>query len=228
MGLPRRLVLVRHGESEGNLLTSEQRTELDVPTFKYQLTERGRHQASRTGEYLRERFPDGFDRIYSSYYTRAQQTAQLMFPDACIREDACLAEAQRGIWHTMTHDQVLQRFPEEVERKRREGYYHYRPLGGENWPDIEQRIKIFLLGLYEECAGESVCVVGHGHLFICFQRVIDHLSIDEAMKRYEGSYFENASVTIYKIGSLRRRARLVLAEENIVPWKKNLAGLPAR
>ena len=223
MGWPRRLVLIRHGQSEGNVLSMEERVNLDVSTYKYKLTDIGRQQAAMTGAYIAKRFPDGFDSIYCSYYDRARETAHIVFPDACIREDACLAEAQRGIWHTMTHEQVEARFPEEILRKERDGYYHYRPLGGENWPDIEQRIQTFLLKLNQECEGESVCVVGHGHLFVCFQRVLDHLSIDDAIARYRANYFDNASVTIYNLKSLRRRMRLVLACEPIVPWANKIA-----
>ena len=222
MGWPRRLVLVRHGQSKGNLLSAEQRAVLEVSTPDYDLTERGRQQAVITGAYLRERYPEGFDSVFSSYYKRARQTAELMFPEACIKEDAGLAEANRGIWHTMTEEQVALRFPEEVERKRREGLYHYRPLGGENHPDIEQRIKVFLLTLCQTCEGENVCVVGHGHLFVSFQRVLDHITIDESLRRYRGDHFDNASVTIYKLRIERHRARLVLSEEKIVPWHGKL------
>lgn len=65
-------------------------------------------------------------------------------------------------------------------------------------------------------------MVGHGHLFIGFQRVLDHISIEEALQRYRDSHFENASVTIYKLQMVRRRPQLALKEENIVPWKDKI------
>lgn len=224
MGWPRRLILIRHGQSEGNVLSVEERVNLDLSTYKYKLTDVGRQQAAMTRDVIHKRFPEGFDGIFSSYYDRAKETAEIVFPGACIREDACLAEANRGIWHTMTHEQVLARWPEEVHRKQRDGYYHYRPIGGENWPDIEQRVRLFLLMLQNEYDGQNVCIVGHGHLFVCFQRVVDGISIEEAITRYRSNYFDNASITTYRPKSVNRHSRLVLAKGPDVPWKGKLGG----
>jgi 2,3-bisphosphoglycerate-dependent phosphoglycerate mutase len=226
MGWPRRLVLIRHGQSQGNVLTVEERVNLDVSTYKYQLTDTGRRQAAITAESVHRRFPEGFDGVFSSYYDRAKETAQIVFPDACIREDSLLAEANRGIWHMMTHEQVAARYPEEIARKERDGYYHYRPLGGENWPDIEQRVRIFLLMLANEYDGQNVCIVGHGHLFVCFQRVVDGISIEEAITRYRTHYFDNASVTTYRPRSVNHRPHLVLAKGPEVPWKGKIEVAP--
>ena len=143
MGWPRRLVLVRHGESKGNLLSVNERAQYEVATHAYELTERGRKQAAITGKYLRREF-DKFDIYYTSYYVRAKQTMRIMYPRAKVYEDPRLAESQRGIWHTMTKDEIARFYPGELERKRREGLYHFRPLGGENWPDVELRIHSFM------------------------------------------------------------------------------------
>ena len=65
-----RLLLVRHGESEGNALRRFTDSEL-VP-----LTQRGREQAERAAALLRARFAPA--RIVSSPFTRAQQTAEII------------------------------------------------------------------------------------------------------------------------------------------------------
>ncbi len=221
MGCPKRLVLVRHAQSVGNVLAVDERAECDLATYAYPLTERGRKQAAFTGEYLRERFNE-FNAYYVSYYTRAQETMEIMYPRAKgyhAYEDARLAEGQRGIWHTMTDEEIGKKFPEEVARKEREGLYHYRPWGGENWLDIELRIHSFLMTLNQEYDDENVLVVGHGHLFLLFQRILDQLSIGEVLKRYEKAIVENASVTIYEPELIKNKSRLVLKEHNIVPWQ---------
>src|SRR5882724_9088545 len=123
MGWPKLLVLVRHAESEGNIRTVEERAGLSIPTFGYDLTARGREQATITGDYLKERFQE-FDTYYVSYYARSKETMKLMFPEAKVYEDPRLAEGQRGIWHTMTREQIKKQFPEEYVRKDREGPYH--------------------------------------------------------------------------------------------------------
>jgi broad specificity phosphatase PhoE len=218
MGWPKNLVLVRHAESKGNVLSVDDRASYEVATHDYGLTERGREQAELTGEYLRKRF-DGFDFYYTSYYRRAKETMTLLYPDAKVREDPRLAEAQRGIYHAMTRSEITERFPHELIRKDREGLYHYRPLGGENWPDVELRIHSFLGTLARDGAGQSGLIVVHGHWLLLFQRLIHHFSIDEALTRYRAGVFENASVTVYRGRSQKGKPRLVLTEENIVPWQ---------
>ncbi|OGL74464.1 hypothetical protein A3E39_01695 [Candidatus Uhrbacteria bacterium RIFCSPHIGHO2_12_FULL_60_25] len=217
MGWPSLLVLVRHAESEGNLRTAEERATFDRATHNYALTERGREQARLTGEFIRNTYAD-FDAYYVSYYRRSHETMKIMYPDAKIYEDPRLAEAQRGIWHMMTNEQVKMRFPEEIERKEREGLYHYRPFGGENWPDVELRIHSFLGTLNRDQHQKRVFMVVHGHWLLLFQRLIHHFSIDESVKRYKDGIAENASVTVYHTMG-RPNAPLLHMIEHLVPWE---------
>jgi len=221
MAWPKRLVLVRHAESEGNVLSKEERARYDRATHAYQLTERGRKQARITGQFLKATFGE-FDVYYVSYYERSKETMNIMFPDARIREDPRLAEAQRGIWQTMTDEQVRTRFPEEFDRREREGLYHYRPFGGENWPDIELRIHSFLGTLSRDCCGQSVLMVVHGHWLILLQRLLHHFPTEEAVARYMGGTFANASVTVYAGDQEKEPSRLVLLSENQIPWEGKL------
>jgi len=217
MAWPNLLILVRHAESEGNIKSADERASFAIATHAYSLTARGREQAKITGEYLRKIYGE-FDIYYTSYYTRSQQTMQLMYPDARVFEDPRLAEAQRGIWHAMTQEQIEERFPEEIERKKREGLYHYRAFGGENWPDVELRIHSFLGTLNRDYNGQRVLIVVHGHWEILFQRLIHHFSIEEAMRRYKNGVFENASITVYHGETENNKSRFILIQENIVPW----------
>ncbi len=221
MGWPRRLVLVRHAESEGNIRSTDERAQLNVATHAYPLTPLGRRQAAITGEYLRNRFGE-FDVYYVSYYQRSRETMSVMYPDAKIYEDPRLAEGQRGIWHTLTQRQIEKLFPGETVRKEREGLYHYRPLGGENWPDIELRIHSFLGTLSRDYDGQNVLIVVHGHWLILFQRLMHRFSIEETVEMYKRAVFANASVTLYEGGVIGGKQRLVPREQNIVPWTDKL------
>lgn len=224
MGWPRKLVLVRHAESEGNVLSQKDRAKCNVSTHDYALTERGKKQALITGEYLKKQFVE-FDTYYVSYYRRSKDTMSLMYPEAKVYEDPRLAEGQRGIWHVLSEEQMEQCFPEEVLRKKREGLYHYRAPGGENWPDMELRIHSFLGTLSRDYEDQKVLIVAHGHWMILFQRLIHHFSIDEAIRRYKENIFENASVTIYNGEMINGKSRLVLESENFTPWKDNLCSI---
>ena len=144
MGWPEELVLVRHAESDGNVLSVEERAQLNVSTYGYRLTDKGRRQAEITGEYLHRKYSP-FDIYYVSYYERSKETMKIMFPNARVYEDPRLAEAQRGIWHVATREEIAQVMPWEIVRREREGYYHYRPPGGENWQISNKESIAFLV-----------------------------------------------------------------------------------
>lgn len=221
MAWPKLLVLVRHAESIANILSREALAKSDIAPHALPLTERGKRQAKITGEYLNKEFGK-FDVYYVSYYKRAQETMRITCPEAKVYEDPRLAEAQRGIWHGMSSEEIKEKFPEEVKRKEREGLYHYRPPGGENWPDIELRIHSFLGTLNRDCEDQRVLIVVHGHWLTLFERLIHRFSIEEAVYRYQNATKENASVTVYDGIIVDGKSRLVLTAENIVPWKGKL------
>lgn len=219
MGWPKELVLVRHAESEGNVRDVAERAEYDVATHDYDITERGREQARITGEWLHGKYPDGFDVFYTSYYRRARETMAVMYPDAKVYEDPRLAEGQRGIYHTYTEAQIAECFPYERARKEREGLYHYRPPGGENWADIELRIHSFLGTVTRDLHAQRVLIVVHGHWLLLMQRLIEHFSIEDAIDRYKGKIVANTSVTRYVGNGGYRRIEFL---DYVVPWEGKL------
>lgn len=72
-----KFVLIRHGESEGNVAHEIN----DNPARVVNLTEKGRAQAAAAGEALRGR---RFTHAYASEFPRAQQTAAIL-----LREQSC-------------------------------------------------------------------------------------------------------------------------------------------
>lgn len=220
MGYPKLIVFVRHAESDGNIRNSAERAQFDVPTWQYEITPTGKLQTKYSGEYLRATYKR-FDAYFRSYYQRVTSTSEILFPCVPWIEDARLAEGNRGIWHIMTTDQVQAQFPFEIVRKEREGLYHYRPWGGENWPDIELRILSFLDMLRRDFSGQRVIICGHGHWAILFDKVLEGFSIEEALARYRQSKIANASVTVYRRTGWRH-PRLEKVQDNFIPWQGKL------
>ncbi len=226
MAWPKKLVLVRHAESEGNVLDVRERATSEIATYAYKLTEKGRKQAEATRDWLSKNV-EPFDVRYVSYYTRSRETMSIIQPGLSSYEDPRLAEAQRGIYHTMTNEEIQKYYPGELIRKEREGYYHYRPWGGENWPDIELRIHSFMSTLTRDCAGKNVVIVVHGHWLMLMQKLIEHFSIEEALDRYKKGVYKNASVTMYADSvsdglssrSVEPVHRLKCIMENFAPWE---------
>jgi len=96
------LYLVRHGETEWS------RSGQHTGTTDLELTELGRHQASRLKAPLASVH---FDAVYSSPRKRARETAKLAgFADVEIRDE--LAEWNYGELEGLTKDEIQQRFPE--------------------------------------------------------------------------------------------------------------------
>lgn len=193
-------------------------------TTYYELTERGREQARLTGEWLREQFPNP-DRIFRSYYTRTKETAELIYPGRHIDEDERLAEANRGIWHVRTEDWIREHRPEEFDRRELDGYYHFRPTGGENWPDIEFRLRDFRRSMRRRFPGRTLVVVTHGQWLLLWQKRLHHWTIDETVERYkQGKVVENASVLIYRDRLIDGHHQLVHNSETdyIIPWQGKL------
>ena len=68
---PRRLVFIRHGESEANV---NRKITATVPDHNLHLTERGRQQATDAGHRLKELVGDGSLRFSCSPYVRTRET----------------------------------------------------------------------------------------------------------------------------------------------------------
>ncbi|MEY4722540.1 MAG: hypothetical protein RLZZ324_53 [Candidatus Parcubacteria bacterium] len=224
MGYPRLLVYVRHAESEGNALAEihgsrdEALATLGVSTQQYRLSERGKAQATITGDFVRATYGE-FDAIYTSTYGRTQETLHLMGYGPATFDDSRLDESQFGIFHFHTADELAALYPREAERLRIVGDYHYRAPGGENWPDVELRVHGFSDMLRREHDGQRVLVVGHGNYFRAWRRVHDRWTVDQVMAVTGNTAIANAGVAEYRADGIER-ARFTF-HGITVPWKND-------
>ncbi len=221
---PRELVFVRHAESVGNVRTHQEKTRMPVGTNYFKLTARGERQAEITGRWLREHFPKP-DRVISSHYVRPMQTALAAYPDENMRIEPLLAELDRGIYSVLTDDEVGEKYPEEIRRKELVGLYHYRPIGGESWPDAERRVREFRRSVRCNFPLKRVAAFGHSHWLLLWQRIYHAWSIEETVEKFKRQeYVDNASVLIFRDGGhdehSGRRVLLHNPEcDYVIPWK---------
>lgn len=213
MGWPKRIVIVRHGESTGNTLTLEELAVGGHVNHLYPLTERGIEQVQKTGEYLRAWFVN-FDEYFVSTYVRTQQTLKHMFPLAKPLIDSRLNEQSRGIWSYMAHDKVKKLYPEEEGIRKLQGWYHYRATGGQNCQDVEIFAYSFINTLLQSYEGKNVLIAAHGNWALLFWRIVMNKTIHEVEHRYHTNRFKNASVTIYE----GKGQNLVITKDNYVPF----------
>lgn len=100
--LPIDIILVRHGESEGNVANKASRSgdnRFFTPEFRekhsrvFRLTDKGIEQAKAAGKWLRDNISMPLDRFYVSDYIRTKETAvYLDLPNAEWRVEFQLRE----------------------------------------------------------------------------------------------------------------------------------------
>lgn len=213
MSWPSQIVIVRHAESEGNAKTPTDSSFRNKANHSFSLTDEGRKQAKITGNYLKEKY-GRFDVYICSTFKRTQETLSVMYPEVTPVIDSRLDEMWRGIWHTMTEEEVAKYYPEERRIWDREGWYHYRAPGGQNGQDVELIICSFLYHLREFFGGKRILVVGHGTWMIFLWRILFNHSVAEAEAKYKSNKYKNASVTVLES---KDGLAMELSLENYVP-----------
>ncbi len=185
MPLPLDLVLVRHGESEGNV--ASRRTlagdnSCFTPEFlarhssQWRLTDRGVRQAEAAGAWIRENLWTDFDRYYVSEYLRAKETAaHLGLPEAVWFSDFYLRERDRGDWDVITYEERINRYPESVREQEAEPFF-WTPPNGESLAQLCLRIDRVLHTLHRECGQMRVIVVCHGEVMKAFRVRLERMT----------------------------------------------------
>lgn len=180
--MPVDLVLVRHGQSEGNLAQRLARQgELHPWTgefrhrhnSQYRLTDRGRAQARIAGEYIKNNIGFTFDKCFTSEYVRAMETAAMLgLPNALWNTDIYLRERDRGVLANKTHQERALLHPDEMVRKQRNSFY-WQPSGGESLANLCLRIERVLDNLSQNCGGLKVIIVCHGGVIKSFRALLE-------------------------------------------------------
>lgn len=212
MNWPKRIVLVRHGESEGNVRSPDDISFDDKANHAFVLTEKGKEQARLTGVYLRRKYGN-FNSYFCSTFRRTQETLSLMYSEAEPIIDSRLNELWRGIWHTMPKEKVLALYPEEISIRKREGEYHYRPPGGQSCQDVEMMIHSLIHSLRVDHPNRDVLISAHGIWMLMFWRIILNRPPSEFELRYEKHRYKNCALSVYE----RDGKSLRLIVDNFVP-----------
>jgi broad specificity phosphatase PhoE len=200
------LLLVRHGESQGNVAATSARQSgahvIDVPArdADVELSVTGREQSLALGRLLAG-FPEQqrAASVWSSPYARARQTAELAVRSAGWRThvlvDERLRDRELGVLDMLTSAGVEARLPEEAARRRWLGKFYYRPPGGESWADVALRLRSLLADLDRQHGGSRLMLVCHDALIFLFRYILEGLSEREILDIAATSSILNASLT---------------------------------
>ena len=189
--LPIDLILIRHGESERNLISRDENIEYDKEEYnsthssKFRLTKKGREQSIITGEYIKNNISEKFDKYYTSDYIRTKETAALLnLENALWESDFLIRERDNGVLSGYSKEDKKKLYPDEVKRKEKNLFY-FTPIGGESLANVCLRIEQFINILCRYASGMKVIVVAHGHVLRAFRirlEKMNHKQIEELYK----------------------------------------------
>nr|XP_043633326.1 phosphoglycerate mutase-like protein AT74 [Erigeron canadensis] len=152
--LPKRIILIRHGESEGNRDGAAYTT---VPDHQIALTEQGIAQARHAGTQIRHVISENTDDdknwkvyFYVSPYTRTRSSLREIarsFPRTSVigvREECRIREQDFGNF------QVKEKMNKSKESRQKFGKFFYRFPQGESAADVYDRVSSFLESLWRD------------------------------------------------------------------------------
>jgi broad specificity phosphatase PhoE len=200
------LLLVRHGESIGNVAAHEadaahaEVIEVPVRDADVELSATGIEQSQAFGRLLAHwdlgQLPES---VWSSPYTRAVETGRVALEVAKlelpIRVDERLRDRELGVLDLLTTRGVEARYPEEAARRRWLGKFYHRPPGGESWADLVLRVRSVLADLDAVEDGRRVLVVCHDAMVLIFRYVCEGLNEAEILEIARTDPVRNLSLT---------------------------------
>ena len=196
--MPQDLILVRHGQSEGNVaLNAAKRGDTSHMTeayrqrsaADYRLTDKGRRQAALAGQWIRnwmsEREVELFDRLYCSPYVRTRETAaHLGLPEAAWHLEPLLRERDWGLWEGLGRDETREKFPTAFAQKTRNRFL-WRPECGESTPDLDLRAREMFATLARELAGQTALCVTHEDVMWAVRFRLEKMTIERWLEAVE-------------------------------------------
>ncbi|OGS05635.1 MAG: 2,3-bisphosphoglycerate-dependent phosphoglycerate mutase [Elusimicrobia bacterium RIFCSPLOWO2_12_FULL_59_9] len=175
----RRLVLLRHGQSEWNLKN------IFTGWVDVDLSEKGVEEAARAGTLLKQ---FKFDIAYTSALKRAQKTLDIVLKslgqeDIPVIKDPALNERHYGDLQGLNKDEMRLKYGEEQVHIWRRSY-DVKPPGGESLKDTAERtLPFFKKFIVEDLRrGKDVLVSAHGNSLRAIVMDLDNLSGEEIMK----------------------------------------------
>jgi broad specificity phosphatase PhoE len=180
---PEKIILVRHGQSQGNV---DLNIYEEIPDFAVKLTPLGHEQAKNVGLEL-AKIPGNFHFYVSSYHRTRQTFKEIITAFDKKRytwiEESRLREQEWS--HGPATVNAVKSFSLEKERAAI-GSFYYRFPGGESCADVELRIASFLNTLFRDFEKDdfpkNCVIVSHGMTNRVFLKKFLKLTVEEFEK----------------------------------------------
>ncbi len=188
-----KILVIRHGESEADLL------DVHEGRADFALTERGHRQAEAMADYVAENY--NISKIYASTLTRAKQTAGHLSDKTGVTVvfDEDLMEFNNGLLAGLPRAVVREKYPEVSDLPIDKAVY-----GQESQVEFRQRAENALSRILSEAEpDETIAVVSHGGMINQLYRSFFNMPVDCI-------YFFNTADTGIHIWSFSDRERRVI------------------
>ena len=176
---PKRIILIRHGESQANV---DKYLFGSVPDYTIELTDFGREQAKEAGKRLKELVQDESLYFYVSPFWRARSTFEGV-ASAFPRNQFEYSEEPRLREQEWGYLRCNEDFDKICRERREYGTFYYRIPGGEAGSDVYDRMNDLLGSLYRDFSDKDYplnCVlVTHGLTIRLFIMRFFHLTVEE-------------------------------------------------
>ena len=188
---PKRIILVRHGNSVANNNYDILQT---VPDNKIHLTEKGIQQAKEAGKRLKKLIGDESIQFYVSPYQRTRETYENILESFKTNKTSC-------IYQSDLREQEYGNLQSEMERQFKEqekvGVFFYRFKNGESGADVHARMSLFLQYLFRRILSidyykwDNVIIVSHQITIKFFMMNFLNLPVSEFenMKELDNAQF---------------------------------------
>lgn len=229
---PRKIWIVRHGQSAGNVARDEAHASnlkiIDVPLrdVDVALSELGQRQADALGGWF-ARQPAGErpNVVLTSPYVRAVQTAERVCKAGGVAPqfsklivDERLREKELGILDGYTTAGVAEFLPEQAKFRQRLGKFYHRAPGGENWCDVILRLRNVVDSVSLHYSDRNVLIVAHQVVVSCFRYLLENMTEEQILAIDREAEIANCSVTEYALTANKGgEAELLLQRYNFVP-----------
>lgn len=177
---PKRIILVRHGQSQGNV---DHNIYATVPDYEVELTSLGKQQAIDAGSKVAWMTKSESIHVYVSPYTRTRQTLKFMKDGGIAKHIANVVEDPRIREQDFGHLGVPENRAELIAERDRYGTFYYRMPDGESGADVFDRVSTFLETMHRDFEKENfpqnALIVTHGLTLRLFLMRWFHMTVEQ-------------------------------------------------
>lgn len=182
--MPKKIILVRHGETDHNKTKRLMNWANDIGS----LTDKGREEANQVGARLKNY---DIDAVYVSDLRRTRETAAEIAKHIKIEQKLAhgIKERNLGIFGDLTFDEIKEKWPEKFEKFIDHYDKDWNGFEGESFNDVCKRFDSFLQELEVKHKDQNVLLVTHSGILYTVLR--DYFGFLE-----QGTWFDVAHTSI--------------------------------